>query len=63
MSSSSGTGSKKSQSAPGPIDNSNLVVEPSVKVTTLTGEGEWGVFVERIFFGDFGSLSNGNSEK
>ncbi|KAK9874217.1 hypothetical protein WA026_002571 [Henosepilachna vigintioctopunctata] len=39
VSSSSGTGSKKSQSTPGPIDNSNLVGEPSVKVTTLTGEG------------------------
>ncbi|XP_045466873.1 ubiquitin carboxyl-terminal hydrolase 32 isoform X2 [Harmonia axyridis] len=39
VSSSSGTGSKRSQSTPGPIDNSNLVVEPSVKVTTLTGEG------------------------
>ncbi|KAL3270541.1 hypothetical protein HHI36_021079 [Cryptolaemus montrouzieri] len=39
VSSSSGTGSKKSQSTPGPIDNSNLVAEPSVKVATLTGEG------------------------
>lgn len=41
VSSSSGTGpsTKRSQSIPGPIDNSNLVAEPLYKVGTLTGEG------------------------
>lgn len=39
VSSSSGTVSKRSQGIPGPIDNSNLVAEPVLKVPTLTGEG------------------------
>lgn len=39
VSSSSGTGSKRSQGMPGPIDNSSLVAEPLFKVGTLTGEG------------------------
>lgn len=39
VSSSSGTGTKRTQGIPGPIDNSNLVADPSYKVGTLTGEG------------------------
>lgn len=40
ISSSSGVGlSKRTQSLPGPIDNSQLVEEPLYKVGTLTGEG------------------------
>ncbi|XP_074026841.1 ubiquitin specific protease 32 isoform X2 [Leptinotarsa decemlineata] len=39
VSSSSGTGPKRSLGQPGPIDNSSLVAEPMCKVQTLTGEG------------------------
>ncbi|CAG9854986.1 unnamed protein product [Phyllotreta striolata] len=39
VSSSSGTGTKRSIGQPGPIDNSSLIAEPVCKVQTLTGEG------------------------
>ncbi|XP_050309006.1 ubiquitin carboxyl-terminal hydrolase 32 isoform X2 [Anthonomus grandis grandis] len=39
VSSSSGTASKRGLCPPGPIDNSNLVAESTLKVPTLTGEG------------------------
>ncbi|XP_072379109.1 ubiquitin carboxyl-terminal hydrolase 32-like isoform X1 [Diabrotica undecimpunctata] len=39
VSSSSGTGPKRSIGQPGPIDNSSLIAEPMCKVQTLTGEG------------------------
>ncbi|XP_056633766.1 ubiquitin carboxyl-terminal hydrolase 32 isoform X1 [Diorhabda sublineata] len=39
VSSSSGTGPKRSLGQPGPIDNSNLIAESFYKVSTLTGEG------------------------
>lgn len=45
VSSSSGSGSKRNQGAPGPIDNSSLVAEPVFKVGTLTGEGNPAHFV------------------
>lgn len=56
MSSSSGTGTKRNQGIPGPIDNSSLVAEPVSKVPTLTGEGKFRyscvfVFIDGIFAG------------
>ncbi|CAH1110200.1 unnamed protein product [Psylliodes chrysocephalus] len=39
VSSSSGTGGKRSIGQPGSIDNSSLIAEPMCKVQTLTGEG------------------------
>lgn len=50
VSSSSGTGSKKTLGQPGLIDNSSLVEEPTYKVPTLTGEGNFWLYLDELTY-------------